>query len=122
MTTTVDKTTPLYNAFMDVFIATDCEFEGTASELLEIIAQGNPDDLPANATRMGRAFSEIEPRVIALAKRSDYLFFVCSSILFDYYHQCRPYTCTYAKRTYYQQNFYEAHKILSPSTIQASTM
>ena len=122
MTTTVSKTTTIYDAFMDVFAMDardqrwnempehivsmlenqDYLFEGTASELLEIIAWGNPDDLPANATRMGRAFSEIEPRVIALAKRSDYLFFVCSRILLNYYHQCRPYTCTYAKRTYYQ--------------------
>ena len=38
-------------------------FEGTAFELLEIIALGYPNELPADATRMSGALSEIEPRL-----------------------------------------------------------
>ena len=66
MTTTVDKPTTLYNAFMDVFIALDCEFEGTASELLEKVALHDPQVLPADGARMSKALSEMEPRLRAL--------------------------------------------------------
>ena len=81
MTTTIDKTTTLYNAFMDVFIALDCEFEGTASELLEKVALGNPDVLPevlpADAARMSKALSEgIVPIANARAESKGYKFIV----------------------------------------------
>ena len=41
----------------------DCLFEGTVSELLEKVALGNPDDLPADSARMGKALSEMEPKL-----------------------------------------------------------
>ena len=44
----------------------DCLFEGTASELLEIIALGTPDDLPADSARMSKEISDIEPRLNVL--------------------------------------------------------
>jgi len=86
MTTTVDKTTPLYDAFWDVLLRAenareDCLFEGTASELLEKVALGNPDVLPevlpADAARMSKALSEeIEPIANARADSKGYKFTV----------------------------------------------
>ena len=84
MTTTVNKATTIYDAFMDVFSMDardprqekmgdwpqDCLFEGTASESLEKISLGTPDDLPTDATRMSKALSEIEPRLKALKPHS----------------------------------------------------
>ena len=80
MTTTVNKTTTLYNAFWDVLLKTeqeDCLFGRTASELLEKVALGNPDVLPADAARMSKALSEeIEPIANARAERQGYKFIV----------------------------------------------
>ena len=95
MTTTVNKTTAcvgtLYHAFWNVFAMDasdprqhtmepwpqDCLFEGTASELLEKVALGNPDVLPADAARMSKALSEeIEPIANARAERQGYKFIV----------------------------------------------
>jgi len=86
MTTTVNKTTTIYDAFIDVFsmnardsrwseipdriesiLTSDGSlFEGTASELLEIIVLGAPDDLPTDATRMSKPLSKIKPSLKAL--------------------------------------------------------
>jgi len=80
MTTTVDKITPLYDAVWDVLLRTereDCLFEDTASELLEKVALGNPEALPADAARMSKALSEeIEPIANARAESKGYKFIV----------------------------------------------
>ena len=80
MTTTVNKTTTLYNAFWDVLLKTeqeDCLFGRTASELLEKVALGNPEALPADAARMSKALSEeIRPIAKVRAERKGYKFTV----------------------------------------------